>query len=237
MHYTRNFVSIIFNALILSCIINFQFTKAFPCTTPNYISQTITLKTQQQVFNYDRISLLSKKNQFNYIINNKPQNFLELKALSDDTTSEENNNNSMTTPLNRPILAIIDFFVFILFASIGKVSHTSASDNILQDIQLILITAAPFIISWYATSPFTGVYNTLSTSIDNSNNNIRKTFIQTVKGWIIAMPLGCALRGIIRGYAPPIPFVIVTLITTLILLSIARILYTIIDNKLKIKTL
>jgi len=43
---------------------------------------------------------------------------------------------------------------------------------------------------------------------------------------VIAVPLGCALRGIIKGYVPPVPFVIVTLIATLVILSIGRSAYT-----------
>jgi len=44
--------------------------------------------------------------------------------------------------------------------------------------------------------------------------------------------LGCALRGVIKGYVPPLPFVIVTLIATLVLLGGTRALYAVAQNKL-----
>ena len=43
-------------------------------------------------------------------------------------------------------------------------------------------------------------------------------------------PLGVVLRGVIKGYAPPVPFIIVTLISTFIILVLARVLFAIVED-------
>lgn len=59
-----------------------------------------------------------------------------------------------------------------------------------------------------------------------ATKDIKSALFQTAKGWALAVPLGCILRGVIKGYIPPIPFVVVTLISTLVILSIGRVGYT-----------
>ena len=49
--------------------------------------------------------------------------------------------------------------------------------------------------------------------------------VKTAKGWIVAVPLGCVLRGVIKGYVPPVPFVIVTMIATLVIVGGARVAF------------
>ena len=46
----------------------------------------------------------------------------------------------------------------------------------------------------------------------------------------VAIPLGVVLRGVIKGYAPPVPFIIVTLISTFVILIIGRILFAIVED-------
>jgi hypothetical protein len=38
------------------------------------------------------------------------------------------------------------------------------------------------------------------------------------------------MRGVIKGYAPPIPFVIVTMIATLVILTVSRILFSVAED-------
>jgi hypothetical protein len=130
----------------------------------------------------------------------------------------------LSTPLDKPLLAAVDFAALVTFAGVGKASHSS--DGAL-DIQAVLTTALPFLFAWFATSPFTGIYK----DGDDDGGALSAGKV-AAKGWIVAIPLGCALRGVIKGYVPPIPFVIVTLIATLVLLGGSRILYSVVENKL-----
>jgi hypothetical protein len=132
--------------------------------------------------------------------------------------SENNNDDGVPcSPLDRPVLAFIDATAILIFATIGKASH--ASDGTI-DLIAVTVTALPFLLSWFVTAPLLGCYTPGATS------DIKSAVFQTAKGWIIAVPLGCVLRGVIKGYVPPMPFVIVTLISTLIILGIGRSAYT-----------
>ena len=134
--------------------------------------------------------------------------------------SQEDSESSLATPLDNPTLTALDIVALTGFAAVGKASH--APDGSI-DFGAVLVTAFPFIMAWLATSPLTGIYKELDAS--NDENVIPKALIQTVKGWAVAVPLGCALRGVIKGYVPPVPFVIVTLIATLVILSTVRVVY------------
>lgn len=132
----------------------------------------------------------------------------------------------LSSPLDKPLLAAVDFAALVTFAGVGKASHSA--DGAL-DIQAVLTTALPFLFAWFATSPFTGIYKDRD---DDDDGGVLSAGKVAAKGWIVAIPLGCALRGIIKGYVPPAPFVIVTLIATLVLLGGSRILYSVVENKL-----
>ena len=189
------------------------------------------------------------------ILSVEPPNSLSSTTTTTTTTSTNdengatgiNSNNSNNTPFyRRPVLAILDFIALFVFAGIGKASHAMGEQTtIVQEVIGIAQTALPFIVAWFITSFFTGVYNPLSSitfdnrgddgeSIENvsasqststSSVIIYKSWKQTIQGWCIAIPLGCIGRGIIKGYIPPVPFVIVTIIATLIILGIIRMIY------------
>jgi Protein of unknown function (DUF3054) len=147
----------------------------------------------------------------------------EENLLQSSVRVKESRSSTMTTPFDRPSLALVDFVTLVLFAAIGTLSHTN-SESITLEIQKVLLTAMPFVVSWFLTSTFTGVYNPM-------DKDIKSSVLQTTKGWIIAIPIGCILRGVIKGYMPPIPFVVVTMISTLVLMCVSRIIYNIIDSK------
>ncbi|KAG7370733.1 DUF3054 domain containing protein [Nitzschia inconspicua] len=136
-----------------------------------------------------------------------------------------------STLLDRPVLAILDFVALMVFAAIGKASHAVGDETTLfQELSGVALTALPFVVSWFATSFVTGVYQTIRISDDTNNNNsnndwLVSTWKQTAKGWIVAIPLGCVGRGLIKGYVPPIPFVIVTMIATFVILGLTRTAY------------
>lgn len=134
-------------------------------------------------------------------------------------SSSEEESSSIKSPLDRPALAALDLCAILLFAFIGTSSHNSASDYL-----AVLAVAVPFLISWFATAPFLGLYSQDATSDKVS------AFKTTAKGWIVAIPLGCVLRGLIKGYVPPFPFVIVTMIATFVVIGGTRVAYTVISS-------
>ena len=81
-------------------------------------------------------------------------------------------------------------------------------------------------VAWLATSPLTGVYR----ETDKDQSLVQATVQQVVLGWIVAIPLGCVFRGLIKGYVPPTSFVIVTLIATLVILSLSRLLFAFVED-------
>jgi Protein of unknown function (DUF3054) len=129
----------------------------------------------------------------------------------------------MSTPLDRPVLATVDSIALVAFAAIGKSSH--APDGSV-DFGATLAVAAPFLVSWWVTSPWTNVYGPKATP------KLSEVILQTAQGWIVAVPLGIVLRGIVKGYVPPTPFVIVTMASTLIILGLARVAYALVEQKL-----
>lgn len=129
--------------------------------------------------------------------------------------SSSDESEPIKSPLDRPLLAALDFLAILLFAFIGTTSHNSASDYL-----AVLAVAVPFLLSWFITTPFLGLYNPTAT------NDIKTSLSTSAKGWIVAIPLGCVLRGIIKGYVPPLPFVIVTMIATLVVIGGIRAAYT-----------
>ena len=127
------------------------------------------------------------------------------------------------TPLDRPLLAVVDTISLVIFAAIGKSSHSGDGS---LDLLAVLVTAFPFVTSWLATSPLTGVYS----PDDRDSNVLSSTAVKIGKGWLIAVPLGIVARGVIKGYVPPVPFMIVTLISTLVILTGVRILFSVAED-------
>ena len=141
----------------------------------------------------------------------------------DDASSTTTTSNSLSSPLDNPALATLDMVALLGFAAIGKASH--AADGSI-DVGAVLVTAFPFLTAWFVTSPLTGVYRELETTT-LPKDVAKEALVQAITGWAVAIPLGCALRGIIKGYVPPIPFVIVTLVATLVILGAVRVVYSI----------
>ena len=148
----------------------------------------------------------------------------DILSTQNDDESLHSTNPRWSSPLDKPILAALDFVALTIFAAVGKASH-SADGSL--DIGAVLTTAFPFLVSWFATSPLTGVYNDLVVKGEAQEDNDYLNVVKgTLKGWAFAIPLGCVGRGLIKGYVPPVPFVVVTLIATLIILTTVRLLYS-----------
>lgn len=158
--------------------------------------------------------------------------------LNDEQTTRTSTDDGVKyyTPADRPILATVDTISLLLFAAIGKSSH---SDDGGVDIVGVLSTALPFVVAWLTASPLTGTYspdtNEQSSLVDNEYDNNNNSLLITTasiigKGWVVAIPLGIILRGTIKGYVPPLPFIIVTLIATFVILVGMRILYFVLED-------
>lgn len=155
-----------------------------------------------------------------------PDDCLSLRRRRFVRSAESGGDQGSTTssPLDRPLLAVVDAAALTGFAAVGKASHTGPNDAI--EVSAVLQTAFPFLLAWFATSPLTGVYK----ETDKNQNLALTTMKQVVIGWVVAVPLGCALRGVIKGYVPPTSFIVVTLIATLVILTLSRLLFSIIDD-------
>lgn len=138
------------------------------------------------------------------------------------TSSDDKATFSFSSPLDRPWQAAVDAAALVTFAAVGKANHNP--DGSVDGLLAVVMTAAPFLLAWFATSPFTNVYS-------KTGKSLQESFLQVVPGWAIAVPLGCILRGIIKGnVVPPLAFVLVTLIATLVLLGLGRVLYNVIED-------
>lgn len=110
------------------------------------------------------------------------------------------------------VLAAGDAAVFVLFAAIGRGSHDTDTGN-------ALTTAAPFLAAWAALAPPLGAYPARAS---RSNEQAAKA---PLVAWLVAVPCGCALRGLLQGRVPAAPFWLIALIATLGLLEAWRLSY------------
>lgn len=107
------------------------------------------------------------------------------------------------------LLAAGDAASLLLFAAIGRSSH--AETLMVLD---VLSTAAPFLAAWAVAAPLAGAYGEAARGGD-----VRAALGAAVRAWAVAVPSGLALRSLSQGgRLPPLPFALVTLGATLVLL-------------------
>jgi len=148
-------------------------------------------------------------------------------GMGENNFSTKCTENTYRSLFERPLLAVLDLSSLLAFASIGKASHSG--DNGIDIIE-VLVTALPFLIAWLAATPLLGLYNSdATTSADISPYTA--TLKRLTKGWVVAIPLGIGLRGILKGYVPPTSFIIVTMISTWVILAGVRAIYSTIEQK------
>lgn len=132
-------------------------------------------------------------------------------------------NQSKSTTQKRtsfPIILIIgDLLVLLSFVWIGRSSHSLS----MADIGAVLFTALPFIISWFAVTPWFGIYR------QGVYQNWRRLVPRLLIAGAIAVLIGVVLRALFLGR--PIPggimpmFTIITLIYVDIVALIWRLGY------------
>lgn len=124
----------------------------------------------------------------------------------------QTNASTSTNTRRTAILVIGDILVFLIFAAIGRRSHSEAGNFF-----GVAITALPFAVAWFLVSPFVGAFK---------RNVVRtpgKMSLTTLLAWLAAWPLALLLRGLfVDKGVPPLSFAIVTLITNTVLLQAWR---------------
>jgi len=127
---------------------------------------------------------------------------------------QQNQESPYAAMLRNPKLILVDALSITLFAALGKTSHSNVVDgDSIGFLLSVLMTALPFLLSWFTITPLLGCYN------DDSSEKLSETIL---KGWAISIPIGIGLRGLIKGYVPPTPFIIVTMISTLVIIGVGR---------------
>ena len=91
------------------------------------------------------------------------------------------------------ILVIGDVLVLLLFAWVGRRSHSLS----VLDIKALLTTAAPFIVAWFMVTPWFGLFKA------EVSQNWRKLLPRLLIAWAIGGPLALVLRALFLGRAIP----------------------------------
>ncbi|WP_018131358.1 DUF3054 domain-containing protein [Effusibacillus pohliae] len=117
--------------------------------------------------------------------------------------------------MKRWILLIGDLLMLILFAFIGQSEHKTFTT-----LGGTLKTAAPFMIAWGVVALIFGLYNM------RHYETFAAMFKRTLPVWAIAIPAGLALRALFLGKGIKVPFLVVAMISTFVLLFVWRFLFT-----------
>lgn len=75
--------------------------------------------------------------------------------------------------------------------------------------QSILRSPIAWCVAWYGAGFLTGAYGK-----DAQDGYVGPAALTAAKTWAIAAPLGLVFRSVLKGYAPPVAFVIVTMTVT-----------------------
>ena len=62
---------------------------------------------------------------------------------------------------------------------------------------------------WFATGPLLGAYGR-----DAQDGRPVPAALAAAKTWAVATPVSLALRGLLKGYVPPTPFIVVSFVAT-----------------------
>lgn len=137
------------------------------------------------------------------------------------TKAEEPGTTRNTGWQRSAILVVGDIIVFIVFAAIGRRSHSESGD-ILGPV----ITALPFEAAWFLVAPFVGAFKR------GLERNTGKFVLRTFLAWLVAWPVAMLLRGVFVDKAvPPWTFALITLISNTILLQVWRVPFSLFFKK------
>ncbi len=69
-----------------------------------------------------------------------------------------------------------------------------------------MVAGSPFLTGWFTTAPFLGAFGPEARS-----KGVSAAAMTAAKCWAVGIPAGIVLRGVLRGYVPPLPFILVGL--------------------------
>lgn len=106
-------------------------------------------------------------------------------------------------PKRSALLAAGDLAALVLFAAVGRANHGEG-----DALGAVLVTAAPFVAAWALAAAPLGAFGP-----EARGRDVPAALLAGAKAWALAAPLGLALRAVSQGgRAPPLPFVLVTLL-------------------------
>lgn len=115
------------------------------------------------------------------------------------------------------LLVAGDVATFVLFAVIGRASHSEAAG--LSAIVEVAKTAAPFALGWFVVAPWLGAFSPAVAT------EPRQIVGRVALAWLLALPLGLVGRALLIGRGSPLSFAVVTFLVALAMLLIWRVAY------------
>jgi len=133
--------------------------------------------------------------------------------VNETVVSARTGSNVPASPLRTIILVVGDIIVFLIFAAVGKRSHSEAG-NVFD----IAIIALPFAAAWFLVSPFVGAFKR------GLEYTTGKMSLRTLLAWLAAWPVAMLFRGVfVDKGVPPWKFALITLVANTILLQVWRV--------------
>jgi hypothetical protein len=99
------------------------------------------------------------------------------------TMQEKWKNEGLRNVKERPAVAVGDAVALLTFAAIGRGNHASSDGS-------VLLTAFPFLLSWFLCAPVLGAYR--------SSPSLKQAVTTALPAWALSVPLGCLLRGLLQ---------------------------------------
>lgn len=106
---------------------------------------------------------------------------------------------------NTALLVAGDAAALLLFAAVGRANHGLDLDA--------LQTALPFLLGWFPSAALLGGFGP-----EARGKGVASAATTAAKCWAVGIPAGLLLRGLSKGYVPPTPFIIVSLVANAVLL-------------------
>jgi hypothetical protein len=98
-------------------------------------------------------------------------------------TMQEKERHGLRDVKERPAVAVGDAVALLTFAAIGRGNHASSDGS-------VLLTAFPFLLSWFLCAPVLGAYR--------SSPSLKQAVTTALPAWALSVPLGCLLRGLLQ---------------------------------------
>lgn len=120
-------------------------------------------------------------------------------------------------------LVVGDAASFLIFAAVGRKTHDEASG--IAALGQIAATALPFVLGWFAVSPFAGAFRRFKT------NGPWRMVARTELAWLAAWPVTLLLRwAIAPDHNVPVSFAIVILLANAFFLGVWRTAFAFIEQ-------